>query len=373
MKLLLAADIFPPEVGGPATYVVALANSFLKDEVCIVSLNPSSDESLVNCPLYRVTSPSKLRRYVEYFWLLWKQSKNAEVVYAMGPVNAGLPALVVSLLRRKKFFVKVVGDYAWEQGTQRYGVKESIDAFQNKKYGFGVEILRVVQRLVTRHAHGVIVPSHYLQKIVMGWGLPENKIHTVYNSVDFVNAPLATKSPQEQRIVSVGRLVPWKGFAALIDVFDELKNEFPSLQLKIIGDGPEHEFLNEKIKEKNLEEKVEMLGNLSHEKTLSFIQSADMFVLNSGYEGMSHVILEAMFLDRPVLASNVGGNPEVVKEYPHGDLFEYNNKEELKQKIKHMLVTHRPNSAEYSQTKKEFLEQFRFEHMIQKTKNILGQ
>lgn len=191
MKLLLAADIFPPESGGPATYVVNLANSFLKEEVCIVSLNPSSDESLVNCPLYRVTSPSKLRRYVEYFWLLWKQSKNVEVVYAMGPVNAGLPAFLVSFFRRKKFFVKVVGDYAWEQGTQRFGVKENIDDFQTKRYGFRVEMLRAVERFVTRHAHGVIVPSFYLKKIVSGWGVQEKKIHTVYNSVNFVNSTTA--------------------------------------------------------------------------------------------------------------------------------------------------------------------------------------
>src|SRR3989344_7995859 len=103
MKLLIAADIFPPESGGPATYCVTLANELVKlgDEVKIVSLNPNSDRSLVPCSLFLVHFKNKLFRYLEYTWLLFWHAKWADVIYAMGPVNAGFPAYIASKMRAK--------------------------------------------------------------------------------------------------------------------------------------------------------------------------------------------------------------------------------------------------------------------------------
>src|SRR3989344_2840405 len=166
MKILLAADIFPPQAGGPATYVVMLANELEKrgDEVRIVSLNPQSDSAAVRCPVEAVKSQNKLLRYWQYFLLLWKRAKLADVVYAMGPVNAGFPALLASKLRGKRLAVKIVGDYAWEQGVQRYGVSDLIDDFQKKNnYPLAVKFLRWVERLVARKSSAVVVPGVYLK------------------------------------------------------------------------------------------------------------------------------------------------------------------------------------------------------------------
>src|SRR3989338_5986709 len=128
MKILIVADIFPPQSGGPATYSVMLANELVKTyEVTIVSLKPQSDKTSVHCRLFVVPEKSKILKYWHYFWLLFKQAKDADVVYAMGPVNAGLPAMLAAKLRRKRLVTKVVGDYAWEQGVQRFGVKDNID------------------------------------------------------------------------------------------------------------------------------------------------------------------------------------------------------------------------------------------------------
>lgn len=100
MRLLIAADIFPPESGGPATYAVTLANELWKQGVAvkIVSLNPNSYQSKVQCAVYKVKSHHKFLRYFEYLFLLLKQVTTSDVVYAMGPVNAGLPALVAARL-----------------------------------------------------------------------------------------------------------------------------------------------------------------------------------------------------------------------------------------------------------------------------------
>ena len=146
----------------------------------------------------------------------------------------------------------------------------------------------------------------------MGWGASIEKVAVVYNSLPREKVVPASKKSGEQWLVTAARLVPWKGMAVLINIMSELKSRYPHLKLKIIGDGPERVRLERLIMEKCLTGEVEIWGNLSHEKTLSYISSADLFVLNSGYEGLSHVLLEALSLGRPVLASRAGGNPEII-------------------------------------------------------------
>lgn len=337
MRVLIAADIFPPVSGGPATYSVVLADALFEEkvDVKIVSLNPNSDESKVKCPLFKVCCSNKLLRYAHYFYLLCREACAADVVYAMGPVNAGLPALFAARLMGKKFAVKVVGDYAWEQGQIRFGVKDSIDEFQGKipstRDNFFVQCLKWIESFTVKQADKIIVPSRYLKKIVLGWGAKEKNIEVIYNEVEFkIAEPI--KHDGEKWLVSAGRLMPWKGMDVLIDVISDISGKFPEAgwKLKIIGDGPEMNNLKKKVMDDKLEEIVQLTGNLSREKTLSFIASADVFVLNSAYEGYSHVLIEAHNQGVPVLASKAGGNGEMVND---DYLFEYNNKEEIKNKI----------------------------------------
>ncbi len=331
MKLLIAADIFPPESGGPATYSVTLANEFVKQgiEVKIVSLNPDSDISKVNCPVYAVRFKNKLLRYKHYLWLLFKHARNVEVLYAMGPVNAGLPALFAARFWRKKFVVKVVGDYAWEQGQVLGIVSDSIDDFQAKQYPGKIGLLQRIERYVVKSTDLTIVPSKYLKSIVTGWGSLENKTHVIYNEVPFEPMEAIAHSG-ERWVVSVGRLVPWKGMETLIEAMVGVCKVIPEAKLKIIGDGPEMSNLKLKINSLQLENVIELTGNLSHSKTQKYIASADVFVLNSAYEGFSHVLVEAHNQGVPVIASRAGGNEEIVA----GDaLFEYNNKTEITEKI----------------------------------------
>ena len=337
MKILLAADIIPPQAGGPATYVVMLANELEKrgDEVRIVSLNPQSDSAAVRCPVEAVKSQNKLLRYWQYFLLLWKRAKLADVVYAMGPVNAGFPALLASKLRGKRLAVKIVGDYAWEQyQNEECGMKNAellgINEFQKGGgYSLKIKILRFVEKFVARESSAIIVPSLYLKRLVVGWGLSEHCVSMVHNEVEYVSVN-SIEHENEKWVVSVGRLTPWKGMDTLIEIMPDLLKENFNLKLKIVGDGPMIGNLRKKIKDLNLENSVELTGNLPKTKTLTYMASANVFVLNSGYEGYAHVLIEALNQGVPVLASRVGGNDEVAAGEA---LFEYNNKKEIKEKI----------------------------------------
>ncbi|MDQ5893447.1 MAG: hypothetical protein QG640_459, partial [Patescibacteria group bacterium] len=136
MKILISTGIYPPDIGGPATYSKLLFDELPKygHEVSILSFG-------------EVRHLPKVVRHLSYLFKLLNRAKSVDLIFAQDTVSVGLPALIASRILKKKFFVRVPGDYAWEQSVQRFGVKESIDDFQNKKYGLKVEFLRKLQKI----------------------------------------------------------------------------------------------------------------------------------------------------------------------------------------------------------------------------------
>ncbi len=367
MYLLIAADIFPPESGGPATYCVTLANELVKKgyKVIVVSLNPNSDKTKLNgSEVFAVKSRFKPLRYWQYYKLLLKHGRDADIIYAMGPVNAGYPALRAAKKLGKKFVVKVVGDYAWEQGQVLGLVKDSIDDFQKKQYGGKIGGLQKIEKKVVRAADLVITPSDYLKNMVIGWGASEGKVKKIYNAVQLpLDVKPVAKPAGERWIVSVGRLVPWKNVEFIMKAIKELG--WSDLKLKVIGDGPERIRLEQIRIEHNLGEVVEFLGNLPHDSALQYMAAADLVALDSGYEGLSHVLLEARFLGRPAIASRVGGNPEVIREEDH--LFTWRAVVELRKAIE--VIINRPVEGMPA----EFATFFSFGKMVEDTKKALSE
>ncbi|MBX4192602.1 hypothetical protein KW798_03930, partial [Candidatus Parcubacteria bacterium] len=122
-KILIATPLYPPESGGPATYA-KLIEKELTARGFVVQVLPFSTVAHL---------PFGVRHVVYFFKVLFSA---AWTVYALDPVSVGFPAALASSMVGKKFLLRVPGDYAWEQGQQRFGVKESLDFFQTKRYGF---------------------------------------------------------------------------------------------------------------------------------------------------------------------------------------------------------------------------------------------
>lgn len=385
MRIVIAADIFPPMGGGPAIYAAGLAHALTEkgDMVTVVSLTPNSSDDVTSARVFSVTQKNKLLRYVNYCGLLLKHARAADVVYAMGPVNAGLPALCVARVLRKKFVVKVVGDYAWEQGFQRFGVTELIDEFQTKKYSGTVRILQIVQKFVARSADLVIVPSEYLKKIVIGWDVLADKVRVIYNAIDLDKYTEAVVSQSEGLSVSKmktnevwmltgPRLVPWKGVTALLSVLRKISIDFPNVRLKIFGDGPERNNYEAFAKTLGVVDKVEFLGFIPNVEVYRYMHVSEIFILNSAYEGLSHVLVEASYAGCNVLASNVGGNPEVVVPGKNGDLFTYNDEVEIESKLREILNNKQKiYLSRDREAEKLFFAKFDFTTMVNKTKELL--
>ena len=117
----------------------------------------------------------------------------------------------------------------------------------------------------------------------------------------------------------------------------ELRREGGQTSLTIVGDGPEKSRLAAHA-EKKLGSDYIFTGALSHADTLAVMKSADAFVLNSSYEGLSHLLIEALTLGVPIIATRVGGNPEVITAEQDGLLVSEGDTPALANVLARMLV-----------------------------------
>lgn len=318
--VVVAAGIFPPDIGGPATYAAALVEDLPEKHhaVRVAYFGP-----------FRHLPPGV--RHLRYLTALVMQARGADTIFAQDPVSAGIPAALVSLLLQKPLMMKIVGDYAWEQGVQRFGVMELLDEFLEKKYGARVEFLRRLEYWSARRARIIIVPSEYLKRVVMRWGVEDQRIRIVHNA--FAVSPVRSREEARSELdlsgftlVSAGRLVPWKGFDLLIDLMSELVRIIPDARLIILGSGPDAARLREKVTVLNLGRAVTLAGAVPHEVLLRYLAGSDAFLLNTGYEGMSHALAEAMMARIPIITTNAGGNSELIRDGETGIVAPYNDR-----------------------------------------------
>lgn len=306
MRLVIATPLYPPEIGGPATYARLLEEGL-----------PARGVEVTLVKFGEVRHLPKLVRHLAYFARVRRALKKADLVLALDPVSVGLPSCLAAWTLGKPLLVKVVGDYAWEQGRQRFGVEQALDEFvRTKQVSLGVLLLQAIQTRVARRAKRIIVPSDYLKGVVAAWGVPRDRIQIIYNAVsreELGVVPANVAELPRPLVVTAGRLVPWKHVDGVIDAVASI----PRASLAIVGDGPLRAALTRRADEK-LPGRALFTGTLSHADTLAVMRSADAFALNSSYEGLSHLLIEARMLGVPVVATKVGGNPEVVADGEDG-------------------------------------------------------
>lgn len=368
-KILIATGIFPPDIGGPATY-----SKLLLDKL------PERGFEVVIVNFGEVRTLPKVVRHITYFFNVLRHARGCDVVYAQDPVSVGLPAMLAAKLLRKEFYLKVVGDYAWEQGVQRAGVTDDLDTFsrEHAKYPFLVRLLKRTERRVALSADKIVTPSEYLKTIVMNWGVPAEKITVIYNGF---NAPALADDKVSLRkklgiegytLLSVGRLVPWKGFMMLIEMMPSLIQKISSTNLFIAGSGPDQPLLEKKVTELSLNEHVTFLGKLSQEKLFEYIKASDVFVLNTSYEGFSHQILEVMALGTPIITTPAGGNIEIIKDHQNGILAPHNDRALFEKAIKELHTT-AGLADTIAQNAQEKIKEFSNERMLDATASLLAQ
>lgn len=179
-----------------------------------------------------------------------------------------------------------------------------------------------IDRSVLRRADRVVAVSESMKALLTQYGLSEDKIRVIHNAIDPADTA-AGMSAQEtrrshglthtQRIIGVvGRLSPEKGQIIFLRAMEKVAARLPEVKALIIGDGRDRPMLEEFCREKRLGNHVLFLGH--QERIGDYYQLLDLLVSPSLSEGLPNNLLEAMSFGVPVLATAVGGVPEVIHD-----------------------------------------------------------
>ncbi len=153
-----------------------------------------------------------------------------------------------------------------------------------------------------------------------------HKLSIVRCGIDRAALPLrrasSNRTPGPVQVVAVGRLSPEKGHAGLLEAITMVRNRGIAVALTIVGDGPESDSLAAQVEYLGLGSIVNFRGRQDEQSALTSIAAADMLVLSSFMEGLPVVLMEAMALGVPVVATRVAGIPELVRDKVSGLLFD---------------------------------------------------
>src|SRR5687768_284293 len=178
-RLFVASGIFHPEPGGPATYLYELLPELQRRGWDVRALaygeSPLHDYPY---PLARIPRRALPVRIAQYALAAYPLLKWANVAYLH---TLGLPLIGGQAPR----VVKIVGDQAWERAVRKGWIahNEDIDDFQTGQYGSKTEAGKAARSREVRAMQGVIVPSEYLKRMVVGWGVDESKVRVIYNAL----------------------------------------------------------------------------------------------------------------------------------------------------------------------------------------------
>jgi glycosyltransferase involved in cell wall biosynthesis len=337
MKIGIVTGIFHPEPGGPATqlyYLLPLIRA-RGHEVRVLTFGEAHDHDY-GYPVTRISRGQSFpRRLFAYWRALLGLARWSDALLVMGYV-VHLPLL--RPLYRKRIVTKIVGDYVWEYAWRHDLTRLDPVAFQTAPMSRKLRLIRRVYHYAVNRSDAIIVPSEHLRDLVRGWGIPDHKIHTVYNAIPDSDLHTVERAalraelglPQDAPLlVSIARLIPLKG----VDLAVAALHHLPDVHLVVVGEGPQQAELEAAAPAG----RMRFVGRQPHDATLRYLRAADVYVLSSRTEGLSHTLLEALEVGTPAIATHVGGNPEVITDGRDGLLVPPDDVAALAQAIRRVL------------------------------------
>ena len=318
MKILITVGIYPPDIGGPASFVPKIANLLSQNnyEVTVICL---SDSNLQDNETYKVKrilrNQNLLIRWLKTIILIILNGRNAECIF----VN-GLPmeSYIANIFLRKKIVRKIVGDWAWERGRNKGLIEDSFDEFQLNSHNLHLEIAKFSRGWTATKADIVITPSRHLSNVVKNWGVKEDRLKVIYNGTRITNNEFNKSNSNIIKLITVGRLAPWKNVDSIIEAMYLLKKEDLKINLIIVGSGPQELDLKKQVDNLNLSNEVIFTGQKKYLELKEYYKSADIYIQASGYEGLPHVLLEAINFDLAIISTPIGGTNEILQDGKNG-------------------------------------------------------
>ena len=284
-------------------------------------------------------------------------TKKIDVIVAQSPLVEGFFGSILKKVLKKELIVEVHGD--WIEGPF-LAKKRKFKSFQKK-------IVPVLAKISFRTADKIRIVANYLMRQVKE--IVPNKKYFLFPTFTDLDIFLQDDNISFENIVLfVGSFFPVKGIDILINAFSKIEKDFPDFKLFLIGEGEERKNLENQVESLGLENKVIFKGKLSLQETKDIMKKCYCLALPSLSEGLPRVLLEVMALGKPVIASNIGGIPEIIQNNYNGLLFKTKNVNSLAEKLRNLLQNREIAGTMGQQgkelVKKEFSNEKYFEHYI---------
>ena len=316
MNILITVGIFPPDIGGPASFVPKISDFLIENGhnvkiICLSEVGNIHTED--NLDVIRIKRSNNLPiRWINTIYQIVKNGIRSDLIFVNG---LGVESAIANLILQKQLIRKIVGDPVWERAYNKKRITESFDDFQNNKHSFLIEVQKLLRNWSINSAEIVITPSDNLKSFVSGIGYSQ-KILKINNGVNITDINRANESKADINLIIISRLVVQKNINIVIEAMKLLDNK--NLKLSIIGEGGEFSKLESAIHDLNLQNQVQLLGKVDNNKISQFLLTADIFIQASDYEGLPHSVLEAINYEVPILSTETGGCKDLLNDGERG-------------------------------------------------------
>lgn len=297
MRIVLATGIYPPEIGGPATYVRALAAALRAKGVHVAVVaygQPAPDD-----PAQGVVRVSRdggpLRRYVRYAKALRTAADGADIVEAFSSVSVGVP-LWLAHLRAPKKILRLGGDFLWERATDR-GETRGLREWYDTKPGF-TGLMNGLLRTFDVLAFSTEFQEELYRRYYRN--LPRT---VVIENVSPSGTPELHQAHDPLRVLFLGRFVAFKNLPALVSAVAAI----PDARLTLAGSGPEERALRDLVAKGSAGERVTFVGPVHDDEKNALFRDHDVLVIPSKTEISPNTALEARAAGLPVLLTQETG------------------------------------------------------------------
>ncbi len=325
MKIAILVSLFPPRwLAGTeiATYYMAEHLAQRGHEVHVItSLDEGLPEESYEKGFYIHRLPRTKIRFAGAF-IFWADivrtiRRVSPVVVHAQSLGIGVPALISKTILKIPYVVWGRGSDVYLPGWFTKRTLKTIMKNADSAIALTEDMKRTMQAIYNRNI--VVVPN--------GINLKE---YTGDPSVQKVKG-------DEKRILFVGRLHPVKGVRYLLQAMKIVYEKMPDAKLILVGDGEERELLEKLADNLEIRECVEFAGRVPHERVQDYMNQAEVFVLPSLSEGFPVTILEAMACGLPVVATRVGGLPDVIEDGVNGYLVKAKEPSEIAEALLKLL------------------------------------
>ncbi|MCP5023110.1 MAG: glycosyltransferase family 4 protein [bacterium] len=310
MRILLFAQAFYPIVGGAERFLDRLARELTKrgHDVCVLAARVRGVDNHFDAPyqVMRYRKPLSKRRFPKQIVLslLWAHHRfRPDIIHAHGAYPHGCSAATYSRWTRTPMVVRPIGG----------------DVLPNEKVQNDPLLKRRVQHCL-QGAKGVVAQSMEFEALVGKLGVAPERVSRIPNGIDLGLYSSTQSANPAATIAAMGIFFKKKGFDILIEAFQKVIETHPTARLVIAGAGVEEQNLRAQISAAGLGDSVELPGLLEEEGKRDLFARSALFVSSARREPFSNANLEALGAGLPLVATEVGGNCEIVESGLNGFL-----------------------------------------------------